>query len=132
MRKTFGSLTIMLLTGVLPMLLGCGRKEKAEEPSGAAPRSEEKPIAAEAKPQAARAAVVLTCGMPGHPEFQPGKEPPDGKCPVCGMKLTRKEVPAGSYWTCPMHPEVRQNNPGVCPKCGMKLVEKQAVPGKTE
>ena len=25
-------------------------------------------------------------------------------------------------WTCPMHPEVRQETPGTCPKCGMALV----------
>ena len=26
-------------------------------------------------------------------------------------------------YTCPMHPEVRQNHPGKCPKCGgMELV----------
>ena len=24
-------------------------------------------------------------------------------------------------WTCPMHPEVRQNHTGDCPKCGMAL-----------
>src|SRR5207244_4543740 len=24
-------------------------------------------------------------------------------------------------WTCPMHPEVRQDEPGICPKCGMAL-----------
>ncbi len=24
-------------------------------------------------------------------------------------------------YTCPMHPEVRQENPGNCPKCGMSL-----------
>lgn len=29
--------------------------------------------------------------------------------------------PAGSTYTCPMHPEVRQQQPGSCPKCGMKL-----------
>ena len=28
-------------------------------------------------------------------------------------------------YTCPMHPEVVQDNPGNCPKCNMKLVEKQ-------
>ncbi|HEX4331597.1 MAG TPA: heavy metal translocating P-type ATPase [Usitatibacter sp.] len=27
----------------------------------------------------------------------------------------------GSTYTCPMHPEVRQQGPGVCPKCGMAL-----------
>ncbi len=28
---------------------------------------------------------------------------------------------AGTIYTCPMHPEVRQVGPGVCPKCGMAL-----------
>jgi hypothetical protein len=28
-------------------------------------------------------------------------------------------------YTCSMHPEIVQDNPGDCPKCGMKLVEKQ-------
>jgi hypothetical protein len=28
----------------------------------------------------------------------------------------------GERWTCPMHPEVMQSEPGKCPKCGMKLV----------
>jgi len=30
-----------------------------------------------------------------------------------------------TYWTCPMHPEVVQQEPGRCPKCGMDLVEKK-------
>lgn len=24
-------------------------------------------------------------------------------------------------YTCPMHPEIKQDNPGKCPKCGMNL-----------
>ncbi len=28
---------------------------------------------------------------------------------------------AGTVYTCPMHPEVRQDHAGVCPKCGMAL-----------
>jgi P-type Cu+ transporter len=28
---------------------------------------------------------------------------------------------AGSVYTCPMHPEIRQDHPGNCPKCGMAL-----------
>ncbi len=29
--------------------------------------------------------------------------------------------PAGTVYTCPMHPEIRQDHPGTCPKCGMTL-----------
>ena len=30
-------------------------------------------------------------------------------------------VPAGTIYTCPMHPEIRQEGPGACPICGMAL-----------
>lgn len=30
-------------------------------------------------------------------------------------------APAGTIYTCPMHPEIRQDRPGTCPKCGMAL-----------
>jgi P-type Cu+ transporter len=30
-------------------------------------------------------------------------------------------TPAGTIYTCPMHPEIRQDRPGNCPKCGMTL-----------
>ncbi len=30
-------------------------------------------------------------------------------------------VPAGTIWTCPMHPEIRRDGPGSCPICGMAL-----------
>jgi P-type Cu+ transporter len=30
-------------------------------------------------------------------------------------------VPAGAIYTCPMHPEIRQEGPGSCPICGMAL-----------
>jgi Cu+-exporting ATPase len=30
-------------------------------------------------------------------------------------------VPPGTIYTCPMHPEIRQDHPGNCPKCGMAL-----------
>ena len=31
------------------------------------------------------------------------------------------KAPEGAIYTCPMHPEIRQNGPGSCPKCGMNL-----------
>jgi Cu+-exporting ATPase len=31
------------------------------------------------------------------------------------------EAPEGAVFTCPMHPEIRQDHHGTCPKCGMAL-----------
>ncbi len=87
---------------------------------------------------------IYTCPM--HPEVEQGHP---GACPKCGMALElkpgtentghaenaakSKEVPceacefhppaagAKSVYTCPMHPEVEQDQPGECPKCGMAL-----------
>jgi Cu+-exporting ATPase len=41
---------------------------------------------------------------------------------------------AGTTYTCPMHPEIRQSQPGSCPKCGMALepVALAKPAGKTE
>lgn len=30
-------------------------------------------------------------------------------------------ISKNDIYTCPMHPEIRQNKPGICPKCGMTL-----------
>jgi len=35
--------------------------------------------------------------------------------------LTDVATTAGTIYTCPMHPEIRQDHPGNCPKCGMTL-----------
>lgn len=84
-----------------------------------------------------------TCPM--HPEI---RQDHPGNCPKCGMTLvpadgdaddssqmdmqmdnmpTNMAPPAESedgfrtQYTCPMHPEIRQDHPGSCPKCGMAL-----------
>jgi Cu+-exporting ATPase len=31
------------------------------------------------------------------------------------------DAPPGAIWTCPMHPQIRQEGPGSCPICGMAL-----------
>jgi Cu+-exporting ATPase len=31
------------------------------------------------------------------------------------------DAPEGTVWTCPMHPQIRQDYPGSCPICGMAL-----------
>jgi Cu+-exporting ATPase len=40
-----------------------------------------------------------------------------------------KEAPAGTIFTCPMHPEIEQVGPGSCPICGMALEPKGAPTG---
>lgn len=49
-----------------------------------------------------------------------------------GRKADREEAPAGATYTCPMHPQIRQDGPGSCPICGMalepELVSAQAEP----
>lgn len=49
----------------------------------------------------------------------PGQYTGDGK--------TRNAPSRGEY-TCPMHPEVRQEGPGSCPRCGMALEPTQPAP----
>jgi len=41
--------------------------------------------------------------------------------PVNTEPVTAEINATGTIYTCPMHPEVRQDKPGVCPKCGMSL-----------
>ena len=102
----------------------------------------------------ARHPTIYTCPM--HPEVRQDRP---GSCPKCGMKLVRElrsedkerrsedkggatdragssaaaregAIDSGkSVYTCPMHPEVRQDRPGKCPKCGMKLVPEAKSPG---
>ena len=43
----------------------------------------------------------------------PGAAPP--------VVLSAAPAVAGTIYTCPMHPEIRQDHPGNCPKCGMTL-----------
>jgi Cu+-exporting ATPase len=40
-------------------------------------------------------------------------------------KQPKPAAPAGTIYTCPMHPEIRQAGPGSCPICGMALEPEQ-------
>jgi endogenous inhibitor of DNA gyrase (YacG/DUF329 family) len=51
-----------------------------------------------------------------------------GKCPECGRRMTlspKEEMKAEAVklYTCPMHPDIRNDKPGKCPQCGMALKE---------
>jgi heavy metal translocating P-type ATPase len=48
-----------------------------------------------------------------------------GDCPVCGMDLIEEQnlsTANSAQFTCPMHPEITQDQAGACPICGMDLV----------
>ena len=38
--------------------------------------------------------------------------------------VAAKQEPAGTIYTCPMHPQILEDHPGSCPICGMTLVKK--------
>jgi len=41
--------------------------------------------------------------------------------PKAGASIDHAAIPAGTIWTCPMHPQIRRDGPGNCPICGMAL-----------
>jgi len=47
-----------------------------------------------------------------------------------GEKAPPAPAPAGTIYTCPMHPQIRQEGPGSCPICGMAL-EPERVTAET-
>src|SRR5271165_558529 len=81
--------------------------------------------------------VDPVCGMTVNPEKCAGSHIHEGKeYFFCGKGCLAKfsaspdtylkpkpviVAPAGSKYTCPMHPEVVRNQPGACPVCGMAL-----------
>ena len=76
--------------------------------------------------------VVLPASASGKyycPMFCEGDKVYDAQvgCPVCGMDLVKAPVLNANktIYTCPMHPEIVQDQPGDCSICGMDLVPMQ-------
>ncbi len=46
---------------------------------------------------------------------------PDKYLKPASVDQPEQPAPKGAMYTCPMHPEIRQDHPGTCPKCGMAL-----------
>jgi Cu+-exporting ATPase len=49
-----------------------------------------------------------------------------------GARPKPVETKSSITYTCPMHPEVRQQGPGSCPKCGMALEPEMVTAGEEE
>jgi uncharacterized protein involved in copper resistance len=76
----------------------------------------------------------LTGNAPVQPQYQPSEmgNMPGMQHDMQGMQHEgtnmdgeQKQKPAQSYWTCVMHPQIKQDKPGKCPICGVTLVEKK-------
>jgi len=91
-----------------------------------------------ASPPAAATATDPVCGMSVDPAASKHRFDHDGwtyhfcsaRCrekfaasPATYLTPTSAPAPAseGTIYTCPMHPEIRQQGPGICPICGMAL-----------
>jgi hypothetical protein len=90
------------------------------------------PTGAEPPPTGKEQVHSPTATPPGNP---PMREEPGGRVPAHphdhGSMPGMQREPRGdggaepaptTIYTCPMHPEVQQREPGKCPKCGMTLV----------
>jgi hypothetical protein len=55
----------------------------------------------------------------------PGMKGMNGMKDMPAMGSNTMASPAKTIYTCPMHLEVQQDQPGKCPKCGMTLVVKK-------
>ncbi len=67
------------------------------------------------------AGAVILGKREGTPAEQPSMQP---------TETGEKDEQAS---TCPMHPEIQQDQPGTCPKCGMTLIpsKETLMPGET-
>src|SRR6266700_4401127 len=66
------------------------------------------------------AAFLILAGIAGAVILAKRERVPVPK--VQQAKQTESGQTHQQVYTCPMHPEVRQNQPGSCPKCGMNLI----------
>ena len=46
--------------------------------------------------------------------------------------MSNKQIDEHDYYTCSMHPEIHEHNPGTCPKCGMTLVLASTLSNKQD
>ncbi|MRV73513.1 heavy metal translocating P-type ATPase [Duganella sp. FT92W] len=56
-----------------------------------------------------------------HLQHRVRSAPPGSGNPSGNPAVPDHAAPSSALYTCPMHPEVRQDRPGTCPKCGMAL-----------
>ena len=108
-------------SGVDPV---CGMDVSAESPHRFAYEGVEYGFCSEhcERKFAADPSRYLSGEVTGHAIEQGDDHRHNAHCHSCHPEhVDEKTVVAGAIYTCPMHPEIRQTQPGACPKCGMAL-----------
>lgn len=70
--------------------------------------------------------AFLFVGCTGDADEQPGGEQ-DQSAHHDHLQVTEEQIEEA--WTCPMHPDVLEDEPGSCPVCGMDLVAAEEMDG---
>jgi P-type Cu+ transporter len=97
-------------------------------------------------PHGTTSAIGPVCGMTVDPDAAKHRHMRDGQTyyfcsancrekfvaePAMYLKIEKTAagvgVPTETIYTCPMHPEIRQEGPGTCPICGMALEPETAT-----
>ncbi len=71
--------------------------------------------------QGGKPVYFCSAGCKGKFVADPAKYTPSTSTSAAAPQVAETPVAPGTTYTCPMHPEVRQDHPGSCPKCGMAL-----------
>lgn len=127
------------------MLTGCATPPlPADAPtSPARPQAREArpaPLSSALRPSATDRAIVARLRNTKSGSNPPAQNPAPASGDMSGMQHGGMQMPAATpqaqpaatsfYYTCVMHPEIHQDQPGQCPKCGMTLVKKEGAPSK--
>ena len=111
-RSAFRSAMFFLGLG----FLGGGERSVAEERNPPADESSSRPAGPSSRPAGPSSRPAGPSSRPAGPSSRPA-----GPSSRPGDPGTRTELDDPTYYTCPMHPSVRQKSPGKCPLCAMDL-----------
>jgi hypothetical protein len=134
----------LLLIGAA-LLIGCTTASMPPDAptSPASPQAREArpaPLSSALQPSSTDRAIVTRLRESQSDAHPPAEHPAPPNGGMSGMQHGDMQMPAATpqpqpaatsfYYTCVMHPEIHQDQPGKCPKCGMTLVKKEGAPPK--
>ena len=109
-----------------PSSQATGRQRRAEGPG--VRHDGDRAVAAPCRARGP-AVLLLQREVPGEVQRR-AAEVPAARGRDAAPVVANAEAAPGTIYTCPMHPEIRQDHPGNCPKCGMTLEPVMPIAGR--